>query len=46
MSENMINSVLCVMGYDMKIEVCGYGFRMMVCGVMGELGLWSDDVIE
>jgi len=31
MSENTVNKALIVMGYDMKMEVCGHGFRVMPC---------------
>lgn len=46
MSENTVNSALRVMGYDIKVEVCGYGFRIMVCSLLVELGLWFRDVVE
>ena len=46
MSENTVNSALRTMGYDTKTEVCAHGFRTMVRGALGELGLWSDDEIE
>lgn len=46
MSENMVNSVLWVMGYDIKVEVCGYGFWTMACSLLVELGLWFCDVVE
>lgn len=46
MSENTINSALRAMGYDMKTEVCGHGFRTMARGALGESGLWSDDATE
>jgi len=31
MSENTVNKALIVKGYDMKMEVCGHGFRMVAC---------------
>lgn len=46
MSENIINKVFCNMGYDMKQDICGYGFCMLVCSVLIELGLWLEDVVE
>lgn len=46
MCENMVNKVLWVMGYDMKKDICGYGFWVMVCSVLMELGLWVKDVVE
>lgn len=42
MSENTVNSALRAMGYETKTEVCGYGFRTMARGTLGESGLWSD----
>lgn len=46
MSENTINKVLRVIGYDTKTEVCGHGFRTMACSALNESGLWSKDTIE
>lgn len=46
MSENIVNKVLRLMGYDIIVEVCGYGFRVMVCSVLIELGKWLRDVVE
>lgn len=46
MSENTVNSALRVMGYDTKVEVCGYGFRTMACSSLVELGLWFCDAVE
>ena len=46
MSENTVNSALRVMGYDTKVEVCGYGFRTMACSSLIESGLWSKDAVE
>lgn len=34
------------MGYDTKIEICGHGFRAMVCCSLIEFGLWSKDAFE
>lgn len=46
MSENTLNKVLRVIGYDTKTEVCGHGFRTMACSSLIESGLWSRDVVE
>lgn len=46
MSENTINKALRTFGYDTKTEVCGHGFRTMVCNALNETGLWSQDAIE
>jgi len=46
MSENTVNKALRVMGYDTKVEVCGHGFRTMVCSSLIESGLWSRDAVE
>lgn len=46
MSENTVNKVLRVMGYDTKTEVCGYGFRTMACSSLIESELWSRDEVE
>lgn len=46
MSENSVNKALRVMGYDTKTEVCGHGFRTMVCSSLIESGLWSKDAVE
>ncbi|MFP1791058.1 tyrosine-type recombinase/integrase [Lonsdalea quercina] len=46
MSENTINKALRVIGYDTKTEVCGHGFRTMVCSALNESGCWSKDAIE
>lgn len=45
-SENTVNKALRVMGYDTKTEICGHGFRMMVCSSLVESGLWSKDAVE
>lgn len=37
-SENTINKALRVIGYDTKTEVCGHGFRTMVCSAQNESG--------
>lgn len=46
MSEYTVNKALRVMGYDTKIEVCGYGFRTMACSSLIESGLWLKDAVE
>ncbi len=46
MSENTVNKALRVMVYDTKTEVCGHGFRTMVCSSLIESGLWSRDTVE
>lgn len=46
MSENTVNKALRVMGYDTKVEVCGHGFKTMVCSSLIESGLWSRDAVE
>ncbi|HCL5290641.1 TPA: tyrosine-type recombinase/integrase [Salmonella enterica] len=46
MSENTINKALRVMGYDTQKDVCGHGFRTMVCSALVESGLWSSDAVE
>lgn len=46
MSENTIIRVLRLMGYDIKTEVCGHGFRTMACSALMESGMWSQDVVE
>lgn len=45
-SENTANKALRTMGYDTKVEVCGHGFRTMVCSALIESGLWSRDAVE
>ncbi len=34
------------MGYDIKTEICGHGFRPMACYALVESGLWSETAIE
>ena len=46
MSENTVNAALRRIGYDTKTEVCGHGFRAMVCSALMESGLWSRDAVE
>lgn len=38
MSENTVNKVLRVMGYDTKVEVCGHDFRIMAYSSLIESG--------
>ncbi|EHU00007.1 tyrosine-type recombinase/integrase [Pantoea stewartii] len=45
-SENTVNKALRTMAYDMKVEVCGHGFRTMACSALIESGLWSRDAVE
>lgn len=45
-SENTVNNALQLMGYDTKVDVCGYGFRAMACRSLIESGLWSKDAVE
>lgn len=46
MSDNTVNKVLRVMGYDTKKDVCGRGFQAMACSALSEAGLWSKQAIE
>ncbi len=46
MNENTVNKSLRVMGYDTQVEVCGHGFRTMVCSSLIESGLWSRDAVK
>ncbi|HFO5729375.1 TPA: tyrosine-type recombinase/integrase [Escherichia coli] len=46
MSENTVNKALRSMGYDTTVEVCGHGFRAMVCSALIESGKWSRDAVE
>lgn len=46
MSENTVNKVLRVMGYDTKVEVCGHAFRTMACSSLIDSGLWSGVAVE
>lgn len=34
------------MEYNTKEDVCGHGFRAMVCSALIETGLWSQDAVE
>lgn len=45
-SEGTVNKALQTMGYDMKTEMCGHGFRTMACSSLIESGLWSRDAVE
>lgn len=46
MSENTINKVLRLMGYNTKEDICSHGFRTLACNALIESGLWSQDAIE
>lgn len=46
MSENTVNNALRLMSYDTKVDVCGHGFRAIVCSSLIESGLWSRDAVE
>jgi len=46
MSENTVNAARRTMGYDIKVDVCGRGFRAMGCSALAESGLWSEMAIE
>ncbi|EKY8316594.1 hypothetical protein RDV16_005148 [Salmonella enterica] len=44
MSENTINKALRLTGYDTKQQdICGHGFRVMVCSDLMASGLRSQD---
>ena len=46
MNENTVNNTLSLVGYVIKMEVCGNGFRTMAYSSLIESGLWSKDVVE
>lgn len=46
MSDNTINSALCILGYDMREEITGHGFRATARTLIRELLGWDREVIE